>query len=648
MGISTKQTGIPFTKVKVTDKFWAPKMEVNRLKTIPANEKQCRETGRLDCFKPEYKGERHYFWDSDVAKWIEAGCYSLAVKYDKKLEQELEAVISDIVAMQQEDGYMNSYFIYVKPEMRWKNLRDCHELYCAGHLMEAAVAHFYATGRRNFLDAMCRYADLICKTFGPGKGQIPGYPGHQEIELALVKLYHATGEKRYLDMACYFIDQRGQSPHYYDKEAVERGDDPKKFWAKTYEYMQAHKPVREQKDAVGHSVRALYMYSGMADCARETGDKELIEACKRLWESVCERQMYITGGIGPSLRNEGFVKDYMLPVENISSESCASIAAIFFCQRMLYLTGESKYADAMERIMYNSGLSGVSMDGEKFFYSNQLYTYDEEADKKGEKKPEGKHYQWDGAALHRQGWYGCSCCPPNIARFIASLPGYIYGTSENTLWVNLFVGSETEFEVNGVKVKAQTKTKYPWNGKVTITFKPEKECEFTVKLRMPAWCDSSSLKVKSKFKENTVADDEDGYLKITRKWRKGDHIIYTMDMPVQRVYASTKVRELEGRVAIQRGPVVYCLETVDNCTNNLDRLSLPRKYNLRAIYERNLMGGVVVIYGKVFFLNDGNEEEGLYQHTPPVAKIPQFKAVPYFAWDNRTPGSMIVWLREQL
>ena len=647
MGISTKQTGIPFTKVKVTDKFWAPKMETNRLKTIPANEKQCRETGRLDCFKPGYKGERHYFWDSDVAKWIEAGCYSLAVKYDKKLEKTLEDVISDIIAMQQPDGYMNNYFIYVKPEMRWKNLRDCHELYCAGHLIEAAVAHFYATGRRNFLDAMCRYADLICKTFGPEKGQIPGYPGHQEIELALVKLYHATNEERYLKMACFFIDQRGQQPHYYDKEAIERGDDPKKWWAKTYEYCQAHLPVREQKDAVGHSVRALYMYSGMADCAKETGDKELEAACKRLWESVCERQMYITGGIGPSLSNEGFVRDYMLPVENISSESCASIAAIFFCQRMLYLTGESKYADAMERIMYNSGLSGVSLDGEKFFYSNQLYTYDPEADKKGEKKPESKHYQWDGAALHRQGWYGCSCCPPNIARFIASLPGYIYGTSEKTLWVNLFVGSETEFEVDGVKVKVAQKTKYPWNGKTTITFKPEKECNFTVKLRMPAWCQSSSLKVKSRYDEETPVDDEDGYLTVTRKWRKGDHIIYVMDMPVQRVYATTKVRELEGRVAIQRGPVVYCLETVDNCTNNLERMALPRKYNLRTFWDKNLLGGVMTIIGKVEVNNDGNEEEGLYQQTPPDVSITQFKAVPYYAWDNRAPGSVIVWIREK-
>ena len=312
---------------------------------------------------------------------------------------------------------------------------------------------------------------------------------------------------------------------------------------------------------------------------------------------------------------------------------------------MLYLTGESKYADAMERIMYNSGLSGVSLDGEKFFYSNQLYTYDPEADKKGEKQPEGKHYQWDGAALHRQGWYGCSCCPPNIARFIASLPGYIYGTSENTLWVNLFVGSETEFEVNGIK--AQTKTKYPWNGKVTITFKPEKECEFTVKLRMPQWCESSSLKVKSKFKENTVADDEDGYLTVTRKWRKGDHIIYTMDMPVQRVYATTKVRELEGRVAIQRGPVVYCLETVDNCTNNLEKLALPRKYNLRAVMNKTLLGGVVTIIGKVEVNNDGAEEEGLYQNRPPIVGIRQFKAVPYYAWDNRAPGSVIVWIREK-
>ena len=647
MSMNTKQKGVPFNKVKVTDIFWAPKMKTNRLKTIPANEKQCRETGRLDCFKPNYKGERHYFWDSDVAKWIEAGCYSLATNYDKKLEKTLEKVISDIVKMQQPDGYMNSYFIYVKPEMRWKNLRDCHELYCAGHLMEAAVAHFYATGRRNFLDAMCRYADLICKTFGPGKDQIPGYPGHQEIELALVKLFEATGEQRYLDMACYFINQRGQQPHYYDKEAIERGDDPKKFWAKTYEYMQAHQPVREQKDAVGHSVRALYMYSGMADCARETGDKELAKACKRLWESVCERQMYITGGIGPSLSNEGFVNDYMLPVENISSESCASIAAIFFCQRMLYLTGEAKYADAMERIMYNSGLSGVSQDGEKFFYSNQLYTYDPDADKKTDKKTESKHYQWDGAALHRQGWYGCSCCPPNIARFIASVPGYIYGTSEDALWVNLFVGSTTKLKLGGQDVRITQKTRYPWKGKTVLTFSLKKSAVFTVKMRIPGWCQQTSLRVKSHFIEEGPVEEKDGYMCITRKWRKGDQLVYEMDMPIQRVYATTKVRELEGRVALQRGPVVYCLETVDNATNNLELLSLKQNAKLTGKFERKLLGGVYAITGKALKDVDGDPDETLYQIKPPRQRVVKFKAVPYYAWDNRRPGSVIVWLREK-
>ena len=646
MSISEKQKGVPFNKVKVTDRFWAPKMEVNRLKTIPANEKQCRETGRLDCFKPDYNGERHYFWDSDVAKWIEAGCYSLANHYDKKLEKELEKVISDIIKMQQPDGYMNSYFIYVKPEMRWKNLRDCHELYCAGHLIEAAVAHFYATGRRNFLDAVCRYADLICKTFGPGENQIPGYPGHQEIELALVKLYHATNEKRYLDMACYFIDQRGQSPHYYDEEAIKRGDDPKKWWAKTYEYCQAHKPVREQKDAVGHSVRALYMYSGMADCARETGDKELIKTCKQLWESVCERQMYITGGIGPSLRNEGFVRDFMLPVENISSESCASIAAIFFCQRMLYLTGEAKYADAMERIMYNSGLSGVSMDGEKFFYSNQLYTYDPEANKRTDKKVNSS-YQWDGAALHRQGWYGCSCCPPNIARFIASVPGYIYGTSEDSLWINLFVESTTKAEVGDNKVRVTQRTSYPWKGRVTIIFRPEKDAVFTVRLRMPAWCQKTSLRVVSYFNDKGEVTEQDGYLCVTRKWRKGDKILYEMDMPIQRVYATTKVRELEGRVALQHGPIIYCLETVDNVTNNLELLSIKRTAKLKGKYEKRLLGSVYTITGKALKDIDGDPDEKLYSNDPPTQRVVKFKAIPYFAWDNRKPGSVIVWLREK-
>ena len=645
MSIATKQKGVPFTQVKVNDQFWAPKMEVNRTKTIPANAKRCRETGQLYCFKPTYKGNRHYFWDSDVAKWLEAGCYSLSVHPDPKLEKELEDVIKDVIAMQRPDGYMNSYFIYVKPELRWKNLRDHHELYTAGHMIEAAVAHYYATGRRYFLEALCRFADYLCTVFGPGKKQIPGYPGHQEVELALVKLYNATGEKKYLDLAYFFINERAQKPHYYDIEARKRGEDPEKWWAKSYEYCQAHKPVREQTDAVGHSVRALYMYTGIADVAKETGDKELAKVCKRLWESVCERQMYITGGVGPSLRNEGFLRDYMLPVENISSESCAAIANIFFCQRMLYLTGEAKYADAMERTMYNCGLSGVSLSGEKFFYSNQLYTFDPDTNKKGDAKR--STYQWDGASLHRRDWYGCSCCPPNIARFIAGFPGYIYGLSDKTLWVNLFVGSETETELGGKKVKIKQKTKYPWDGLVTLTIDPEKEAEFEIRLRMPGWCEETSLRIESKFDDDATVEEKDGYLCVTRKWKKGDKIIYEMQMPVQRVYANTKVRELEGRVALQRGPVVYCLETVDNVTNNLELLSLPRDSKITFKFEKNLLNGVVTLSGKAVLNSDGEDETTLYQNKPPKQKVVPFKAVPYYAWDNREKGSVIVWLREK-
>src|SRR5512136_2068131 len=415
-------TPLSFTQVSIEDEFWAPRLRTNRERTIPLEYEQCRSTGRLDAFrlnwKPGMEPVPHIFWDSDVAKWIEAASYTLAAHPDPRLQAQLDEIISLIASAQNSDGYLNTHFTVVEPGKRWTNLRDRHELYCAGHLIEAAVAHFQATGKRTLLDVLCRYADHIDQTFGPRPGQKRGYPGHEEIELALVKLYHVTGERRYLDLSLYFVDERGRQPHYYDLEAVARGDDPASYWAKTYAYMQAHVPVREQHQVVGHAVRAMYLYSALADLAGETGDRSLLETCEELWLHLCTRNLYITGGIGPSPANEGFTADYDLPNESAYAETCASIGLVFWNHRLLQLECAGRYADMMERALYNGVLSGVSLDGEKFFYENPLAS-------------QGNH--------HRQAWFDCACCPPNLARLLASLGQYVYAQNDTELAVHLYV-----------------------------------------------------------------------------------------------------------------------------------------------------------------------------------------------------------------
>jgi len=407
--------------VAVDDRFWTPRQETNRLVTLPIEYRQCRKTGRLRAWKLNWRPGRgnppHIFWDSDAAKWLEAVGYSLAARPDRKLERLADKVIDDIAAAQRPDGYLNIYYSVVEPDQRWTNLRDRHELYCAGHLMEAAVAYHQATGKRKLLDVLCRYADHIDATFGRSRGKKRGYPGHEEIELALVKLYHATGEKRYLKLAKYFVDERGRRPHYYDKEARARGDDRKKYWPGTYEYNQSHLPVRRQSAVVGHAVRAFYLYAGMADVAAETHDGELLAACKRLWRDATRHKMYVTGGVGPSGRNEGFTRTYDLPNETAYAETCAAIALVFFAHRMLQIEADAHYADVMERALYNGTISGVSADGTRFFYTNPLAAAPPARAAGGKPEP------------HRREWFGCACCPPNIARLIASLPQYVYSAA---------------------------------------------------------------------------------------------------------------------------------------------------------------------------------------------------------------------------
>lgn len=630
----TTYTPIPFPSVKINDDFWAPKQRINRDCTLLIEYQQCKDTGRIDAFrlnwKPGQPNPPHIFWDSDVAKWIEAVAYTLATHPDPALDTLLDEVIALIAAAQQPDGYLNVHFTVVEPDKRWTNLRDWHELYCAGHLIEAAVAHYQATGKRSLLDVLCRYADYITRVFGTGEGQKRGYCGHEEIELALIKLARVTGEQKYLAQARYFVDERGRRPHYYDQEALARGDDPAKFWAargltaeQRYSYLQAHLPVREQHEVTGHAVRAMYLYSAMADLAGETGDKGLLRALNALWEDVCTRKLYLTGGIGPSRHNEGFTQPYDLPNETAYAETCASIGLVLWNHRMLQLNCDRRYADVIERALYNGVISGVSLDGKKFFYENPLASL-------------GSH--------HRQDWFDCSCCPPNLARILASLGEYIYSKNDKELVVHLYVQGSASTQVGEQAITIHQDTRYPWEGIVNLTLEMESSIEFGLRLRIPGWCRSTHLSVNGT--SIATRSSQEGYLRIERQWQSGDCVRFEMDMPVERVYAHPDVRQDTGLVALQRGLLVYCLEQVDNPTP-LQHIYLPQDAELTAQFDPDLLGGMVSIHGQALAVDASDWEGTLYSTAPPSLIPCTFTAIPYFAWDNRQPGAMRVWLTEK-
>lgn len=633
-------TPISFTSVSIDDEFWSPRQKINRERTLPIEYQQCKDTGRIDAFRLDWKPGQpnvpHIFWDSDVAKWIEAVAYSLATHPDPALDTLLDEVIALIAAAQQPDGYLNVHFTVVEPEKRWTNLRDWHELYCAGHLIEAAVAHFQATGKRSLLDVLCRYADLITRLFGKGPNQKRGYPGHEELELALVKLARVTGDQKFMAQARYFVDERGHQPHYYDQEALVRGDDPIKFWAARgmptemrYSYMQAHLPVREQHEVTGHAVRAMYLYSAMADLFGETEDEGLRAALDSLWDDVCTRKMYLTGGIGPSALNEGFSQSYDLPNETAYAETCAAIGLVFWNHRMLQLDCDRRYADVIERALFNGVISGVSLDGEKFFYENPLASL-------------GNH--------HRQAWFDCACCPPNLARILASLGEYIYSQSEPDLAIHLYVQGSASTRIGDQAVTIHQETSYPWKGTVNITLDLETPANFGLKLRLPGWCRSADVSVNgnrvSQQAGEPMVSNLGGYLRLERRWNAGDVVRLEMDMPVERVYAHPDIRQDSGMVALQRGPLVYCLEQVDNATP-LQHIYLPQDSELTAEFDPDLLGGMVAVHGPALAA-DSSDWEGTLYSTAPASLIPcTFTAIPYFAWDNRQPGAMRVWLSEK-
>ncbi|NSW54532.1 MAG: glycoside hydrolase family 127 protein [Armatimonadetes bacterium] len=612
---------VSFDKVTVRDPFWAPRMEINRTTTLALEYRQMKDTGRIDVFRLDWtEGKEprpHQFWDSDVAKWVEAASYSLATHPDPELERLLDETIELIAGAQQPDGYLNTYFTLVEPENRWKNLRDMHELYCAGHLMEAAVAHFRATGKRTLLDVMIRYADYIDSVFGEGPGKRYGAPGHEEIELALVKLYHVTGQERYLRLAEFFLNQRGLKPSVFQMER------PGEEYRPELGYHQDHLPVREQTTAEGHAVRAMYLYSAMADVAAETGDAGLLKACETLWQNVTSRRMYVTGGVGSSAHGERFTDDYDLPNETAYAETCAAIGLVFWAHRMLQLSGDSRYADVMERALYNGTVSGLSLDGTKFFYVNPL-------------ESAGGH--------HRQDWFGCACCPPNIARMVASLGGYVYSISGNALWVHLYVAGSGQMEIGGHAVTVEQESDYPWDGKITLRVKPDSPALFALHLRIPDWCEgAATLHVDG---APVVLGDcmNKGYACIEREWTGNETVTLMLPMPVLRLRANPAVRHDAGLVALQRGPVLFCVERADNPAE-VHRLSLPDDAQFEVEFVEDLLGGVVVLRAVGLLDEDAGWQDVLYAPVPVSTKPLTITAIPYCVWDNREPGPMRVWLR---
>ncbi len=573
------------------------------------------------------------FQDSDLYKWIEAAAHTLRDKPDAALQAQVDQLIDTMEKAQRPDGYLNSFYIINGLDKRFTNLRECHELYCLGHMVEAAVAYYDATGKSRLLDIACRFVALVDTIFGTEPGQLPGYPGHQVLELALVKLYAVTKNERHLKLAQYFLDQRGREPNYFREEweklgrvghwnRYDRADiDPR--------YNQAHLPVREQTEAVGHAVRAVYMYAGMAAVARETGDESLMAACRTLFRNIAEKQLYITGGIGQTRYGEAFTFDYDLPGDTVYAETCASIGLVFFARELLLFEHDARYADILETALYNTVIAGMARDGKHFFYVNPLETWPEA----NLKNPARHHVKPE-----RQAWFGCSCCPPNVARLLASLGQYIYTARDNTLFVDLYIGSRIEAELSGGRLVLSQTTEYPWDG--TVTLRVESDAEGTVALRLPGWCEGYAVTVNGADCAGTV---KSGYLHITRAWKAGDTVSLTLPMRVKFMRAHEAVRAEAGRVAVTRGPLVYCLEQTDN-GDNLSRLAVSPDVPPQYSFEPALLGGVGVI--RCAGVRGADDDARLYHEYAPGRETPaELVFVPYFAWGNRGLGEMAVWVR---
>ncbi len=614
---------VPFTSVKVTDSFWGQRLKASREVTIPLAFSKCEETGRYENFvkaahpSDEYKVEGYSFDDTDVYKTIEGASYSLQTYPDKQLEKYIDSVLVIVAAAQEPDGYLYTARTmnpkhphdWAGPE-RWSKVEELsHEFYNLGHMVEGAVAHYQATGKRNFLDIAIKYADCVCKAIGNGPDQKKLVPGHQIAEMALVRLYLVTGDRKYLDQAKFFLDARGYTSR---KDA----------------YSQAHKPVLEQDEAVGHAVRATYMYAGMADVAAITGDSSYIKAVDRIWENIVGKKIYITGGIGARHAGEAFGDNYELPNLSAYNETCAAIGNVYVNYRLFLLHGDAKYFDVLERTLYNGLISGVSLDGGSFFYPNPLAST---------------------GGYSRKPWFGCACCPSNICRFIPSLPGYVYAVKDDQVYVNLFLSNRAELKVNRKKLVLEQETGYPWNGDIRIRV-AQGNLPFTMHLRIPGWvrgavvpsdlyryADGQELGYTVTVNGEPVAGElQKGYLLIDRKWKKGDVVEVHFDMKPRVVKANGKVEADRGRVAVERGPLVYCAEWPDN-DFNVHNILLNQHPSFQVVERPDLLYGIHEITTDAQALS--------YDAAGKLAvRDVKLTLIPYYAWAHRGEGDMEVWL----
>jgi len=642
---------IPMKQVNIADPFWSPYIKLVRDVVVPYQWEAIND--RVEGAEPSHavqnfkiaaglaEGEFYgfVFQDTDVAKWIEAVAYLLTKESNSELEAIADEMITIIEKAQQSTGYLNTYFIIKEPQLKWKNLTEAHELYTAGHMIEAGVAYYQATGKRKLLDIVCKMADDIGNVFGDGEGQIQGYDGHQEIELALVKLYHITGEDKYLQLSKYFIDKRGTN-NFFIEEAEKRGWSS--IWHKDRiqidpQYFQSHKPVREQDVATGHAVRVVYMLAGMIDIAKETKDASLIEASRTLWNNIVHKQMYITGGIGSMAPGEAFSVDYDIPNDTAYSETCASIGLIFAAQRMLQLETKSEYADVMERALYNTVISGMSLDGKHFFYVNPLEVLPEQCN--------GHNKNYNHVKPVRQEWFGCACCPPNLARLLASLGDYMYSVTGNTVYSHLFIGGTTELDVDGSSVTVKQVSDLPWSGVVKYELSTSATVHMTLAIRLPNWSNETTIKVNGVAVQVTEIT-EDGYAKISRDWATGDIVELGFDMSIKRMKSHPKVKANAGKVALQRGPIVYCIEEADN-GKLLQQVKLPSDAELTLKFNDALADGVYTIQTNGVTIDADSWPNQLYAADTTISETPiALTFIPYYTWANRGEGEMMVWVNE--
>lgn len=590
----------------------------------------CMRNFRIAAGRETGKHGGYVFQDSDVYKWLEGVAYSLRWHPDPALETVADGAIADIAAAQQPDGYLDTYYIINGLERRWTNLKDHHELYVAGHMIEAAVAYFTVTGKRQLLDVALRFVDHIDSVIGPEEGKLHGYPGHPVIEMALMRLYEITGDPKHLRLAEYFVNERGQAPLFFEEEDRRTGN--AFHWKDSpfrYQYYQAGKPIREQKDAEGHAVRAMYLFSGVADVARETGDESLKQACRDLWKSTTKRRMYITGAVGSTEYGEAFSFDYDMPNDTVYGETCASIGLVFFARRMLMLEAKSEYADVMERALYNGIISGMQLNGRKFFYVNPLEVVPEAC----RMDPHKQHVK-----AERQKWFGCACCPPNLIRMLTSLEDYIATETENTTYVHLFVGGRI---VSG-GLSLDVTTRYPWDGNIHFDVHADRPVSRTIAIRVPNWCHAFTVRVNDTLVSETPRD---GYIHLVRIWGDGDSIDFEMEMPIRLMRANPRIRKDAGLVTLCRGPLVYCLEEADN-GSDLHLLRSLSLANARIQWEPQTLGGVVTLTTEARRESKSGWDE-LYDDRPEPAATPvELRWIPYYAWANRGLGEMRVWIRK--